>query len=262
MWPELFRIGPFPISPYGILIAIGFFGGIWLAARLASRFEGIDPFVVWDFGITVVLVALLGAKILLIFTDSYYYSNPANILSIEFLRSAGVFYGGFLAALGWSVYYFRKHSLPGWRLADAFAPAIPLGHFFGRLGCFMAGCCHGRPTDSFLAVTFTDPTCMVEPAYLNQPLYPTQLLEAAGNLLISLGLLVAFRKRSFPGQMILAYAILYALLRFGLEFLRGDSRGWVVPDVLSTSHFIALVVFIAAVVAYTIRRRKTADAKA
>ena len=89
MWPELFSIGPLTISPYGILVAVGFFAAIALATRLGSRHEGLETTTLWDFCLTLVLVALAGAKLLMLVTDPYYYENPSNILSWEFVRSGG-----------------------------------------------------------------------------------------------------------------------------------------------------------------------------
>ncbi|HOB51163.1 MAG TPA: prolipoprotein diacylglyceryl transferase [Acidobacteriota bacterium] len=259
MWPELFRIGSFVISPYGFLVAAAFVAGIWVAARLGARYEEMDSRIFWDFGLAVVLVALVGAKVLMVFTDPFYYENPANIFSLDFLRSAGVFYGGLIAALAWSAWYFHRHRLPGWRVADAFAPGIAVGHFFGRLGCFTAGCCHGRPAGGAIAVTFTDPGCMVEPDYLNVPLYPTQLIESLGNLLIFGFLLWLYRRKRFDGQIILIYLGLYSIFRFSVEFLRGDLRGWILPGFVSTSQFIAILLFLGAAAAYWRQARRPAD---
>ncbi len=256
MWPELFHIGSLTISPYGILVATGFLVGLWMAGYIASRYEKIDTKTIWDFGITTVLAALIGAKILLIFTDPYFYQHPSHIFSMAFVRSAGVFYGGFILALVWAGWYFHRYHLPGWKIADAFGVAIPLGHTFGRIGCFTAGCCHGSPTDFFWGITFTNPNCMVENGYLNTPLNPTQLLEAGANFILFLVLFFRYRKKSFDGQMILIYIMSYATIRFLIEFLRGDTRGWVIPGVLSTSQFIALVIFPIALGLYFWRRKK------
>ncbi len=256
MWPELFRIGPLTISPYGILVAVGFFAAILVATRLGSRREGLDTTKLWDFSLTLVLVALAGAKLLMIVTDPYYYEHPSNILSLEFVRSAGVFFGGFVAALLYSIWFFRRHRWPGWKAADAFAPAVALGHTFGRVGCFTAGCCYGLPTDGPLGVVFSNPLCSAEP--LGKPLYPTQLMEAAGNLLIFIALMLLYRRKKFDGQIMLAYVMMYGSLRFLLEFLRGDVRGWVIPDAISTSQAIVIVLLPVAVWVYW-RRRKSAS---
>lgn len=255
MLPELFRIGPLPITPYGILVAAGFFLGLWIASRFASRREGADPRQVWDFGVTLVLFSLLGAKLMLIFTDPF-FRDPGHLLSLDFIRSAGVFYGGFIAAILWSIYYFRKYRIPGWNWADAFAPGIAAGHVLGRIGCWTAGCCHGHATGMFWGITFHDPLCSVEPALLNMPLVPTQLIEAACNLAIFAFLAWRYGKKRFPGQIILEYVLIYAIARFAVEFGRGDQRGWIWENQVSTSQFIAILAFLAALVYYVKRSRK------
>jgi phosphatidylglycerol:prolipoprotein diacylglycerol transferase len=112
---------------------------------------------------------------------------------------------------------------------------------FGRIGCFMAGCCYGKPTDGPLSVTFTDAACQ---APLNTPLVPTQLLEAGYILLVMILLLVIKSKfQKFYGQLFLLYLILYAIGRSVLEIFRGDAaRGFIIEGYLSHSQFIALII--------------------
>lgn len=257
MLPELFKFGPITISPYGILVTTGFILAIFLAKYNATHRESLDGNLIFDFGVGLALSALVGAKILLIFTEPYFYKNPSHIFSMDFLRSGGVFYGGFIGALFYAIYYIKKHNLPGYKTADCFGSAIPLGHTFGRIGCFTAGCCHGKYCSiNFLAVKFTNPHCQVEPSLLGKPIYPTQLMEAAGNFLIFLFLFKLHKKKKFDGQIILLYVILYGTLRFLLEFIRGDQRGWVIENVLSTSQFIALILVPAAIYLYIKRSKK------
>lgn len=260
MFPSEFHIGFFPISAYGLLVTAGFFSGLITTSILAKRYEKQESRLIWDFTVTMILVALVGAKLLLIVTDSTYLSNPANIFTIEYLRSAGVFYGGFVFAALYSVWYFRKYKLPGWKIADAYGPGLALGHMFGRIGCFMAGCCHGAPTDSPLGVTFSDLQCQVPNDLLNRPLWPTQAMEAAFNLLLFGFLLLRYRRKAFDGQIVLTYALAYSLFRFLIEFLRGDERGFILPHI-STSQFIALLIFPVALILYLLRRKTAAAAK-
>lgn len=256
MYPDLIPIGPVSISLYGVLVTLGYFLALGLGAWLASRHEGLEKGRVWDFGITLILASLVGAKVLLILTDPHYLLHPSNLLSVDFLRSAGVFYGGFISGLAWSGFYFWRHRVPGWRIADAFAAAIPLGHALGRLGCFTAGCCHGSPAPPSLGITFSNPQCMVENHLLGVPLYPTQILEALANAALCIALLRLYRNKRFHGQLILIYAMSYSLIRFSLEFLRGDERGSLFGGAISTSQFIALLIFPAALATYLIRRRR------
>lgn len=255
MYPELFRIGEFPLTPYGLLVAAGFVGALLVAARLAAR-EGVVPAEqIYDFGISLTLAAIIGGKLFLLVTDPWFRENPLRIFSWEFFLSAGVFYGGFLCALAYAVWAFHRRRLPGWHVADLFAPAVPLGHALGRLGCFTAGCCHGGLAEWGPGVIFTDPACLVAPELRGIPLHPVQLYEAGLNLAMAAAMWVLFRRRRFDGQVFLVYLAAYGVSRFGLEFLRGDERGWVVTDLLSTSQLIAGLLVVAAITLYVIRRR-------
>jgi len=120
---------------------------------------------------------------------------------------------------------------------------------FGRVGCFMAGCCYGKPTHSALGVTFTNPACQADP--LNTPLHPTQLYEASYIFLVMLVLLFLRSRKKFYGQLFLVYLMLYATGRFVLEYFRGDlGRGFVIQNYVSHSQFIAILIFATVVYAY------------
>ena len=131
--------------------------------------------------------------------------------------------------------------MPLWATCDVFAPGIALGHVIGRLGCLLAGCCYGKPTNVPWAITFTDPFAAANVGTpLNVPLHPTQVYEAGAELLILIFLIVTERKwRPYPGRTFWGYMLLYAISRFIIEFYRADERGFVVG--LSTSQFISVV---------------------
>ncbi|MGE3436429.1 MAG: prolipoprotein diacylglyceryl transferase [Blastocatellales bacterium] len=283
MFPELFKIPytNFSFNTYGFLLALAFVAGLLVMARLAAR-DGLDKQKVYDLGLWVLAASLVGSKALMVITDwdAYYRDNPRQIFTLDFFRSGGVYFGGFIAAVIASVIVMRVYKLPWWRTADAFAPGVIIGQAIGRLGCFSAGCCWGKPTSSWLGVHFTDkgheitgvPTIV---SHLNDPiqqnvwaerladlggllapihLHPTQLYEAGATLLIFVVLLLMHRRRRFEGQVILAYAMLYSVARFIIEYWRDDPRGEIFD--LSTSQFIAVVMFIAALVAFIYRLRK------
>jgi phosphatidylglycerol:prolipoprotein diacylglycerol transferase len=237
MFPELFRIPGLgiPVATYGVLLAIGFMLALWTAARLAAR-DGLPKARIYDLGLYILAAALIGGKLLMLVTDP-----SAEALSFDFLRSGGVFYGGFIAALAVSVFLMRRYKLP-WRLtADAFAPGIALGHAIGRLGCFSAGCCYGKPTDSWLGVHFTERAHELTGVPIDTALVPTQLIEAIANFLIFGFLLWLHKRRRFNGQIIYAYLMVYSVMRFTIEFWRDDERGWVLG--ISTSQFISIILF-------------------
>ena len=133
MYPELFRIGDFPINTYGVLLVVGLLLALFVASRLAAR-DGLPTNRIYDLGLWTILGGLLGAKILMLLTE-----DNVQIFSLDFLRSGGVFYGGLLGGFFALVLLIRFYRLPFLKVADAFAPGVALGQFFGRLGCFAAG---------------------------------------------------------------------------------------------------------------------------
>ncbi len=258
MHPKILDVGPITIHTYGLLLAVAFIAGIWLTSRNARR-QGVDPDAIWNLGLIVIFSALVGAKLLLFLSDYTYYSqNPREIFALSTLRSSGVYYGGLLLALAASAWYLRARHLPPWTVADLAAPGIALGQAIGRLGCLSAGCCFGKPTQLPWGITFTDRYSYDNVGVpLNTPLHPTQLYEAAGSLALSLFLLWRLSRKHVTGQIILEYLVLYALLRFVVEFFRDDERGFVLRGLLSTSQLIAvLTVLVSAGVLYYLRNRR------
>jgi phosphatidylglycerol:prolipoprotein diacylglycerol transferase len=277
MFPELFKIPglDFTVNTYGALLALAFLAGLFVMARQAAA-DDLDKNRVYDLGLWVLVASLIGSKLLMIVTDwDDYEGNWRAFLSLDFLRSGGVFYGGFIGAVIASVIMMRIYKLPWWRTADAFAPGIAIGQAIGRLGCFSAGCCWGKPTTAFCGVHFSDkghevtnvPTIVAHlPAAIQKQwadklggltapvhLHPVQLYEVGATLVIFAILLVMARKRKFHGQIVLAYAVLYAVARFIIEIWRDDPRGALLG--LSTSQFIALVIFVGGIAAYVYRSR-------
>jgi phosphatidylglycerol:prolipoprotein diacylglycerol transferase len=240
--PILFEVGPLTIYSYGVLLAAAYLLGLWLAARRARQ-AGLDANKVLDLGIWVIIAALVGAKALLFIVDfDQFTSSWQEFMTL--LRSGGVFYGGLIAAVVVCIYQLRKHKLPLWTSGDLFAPGIALGYMVGRLGCLLAGCCFGKPTDVAWAITFTDPIANLNVGTpLNVPLHPTQVYESAAGLIILLLLLALERRgRAFPGRTFWLFVLFYSVSRFVIEFFRGDDRGMPL-EWLSTSQLISLVLF-------------------
>jgi phosphatidylglycerol:prolipoprotein diacylglycerol transferase len=282
MFPELFKIPytGFSFNTYGFLLAAAFVAGLLLMARLAAR-DSLDKQKVFDLGLWVLAASLIGSKALMVMAewDSVYRNNLSQIFTLDFFRSGGVYYGGFIGAVIASVIVMRYYKLPWWRTADAFAPGIILGQAIGRLGCFAAGCCWGKPTAGWFGVHFTEKGHDITgvPIVVNHldqiqrdawaerladlggilapiKLHPTQLYEAGAALLILVVLLLIHRRRRFEGQVILAYAMLYSVARFIIEYWRDDPRGEIFN--LSTSQFIAIILFAGALATFIYRLRK------
>lgn len=223
MHPVLFQIGQITIHTYGVLVAVGVLLGLWLARRRAPA-AGLDRDRVWNLGVYLVLAAVIGSKLWLLVTDwSYFSQHPREIFSISTLQSAGVFYGGLVAALTVAVLYARRQQMPFLALADVYAAPLALGHAIGRLGCFAAGCCYGKPTEAPWGVTFSNPYASeLVGVPLGIPLHPTQLYESATAFVIFLLLLFIGRKQRFIGQLFASYVMLYGVARGFLETFRGD----------------------------------------
>jgi phosphatidylglycerol---prolipoprotein diacylglyceryl transferase len=254
MFPRLFTIpafellgrnlGPLTLHSYGVLLVLAFLAGLWVAGRQARR-AGLDPDRIGDLAVYVLIAGLVGAKLgLLIVEHDYYAKNPGELLSI--FQIGGVFYGGLIVAFPVAWWYLRRSDMNGWGVADVLAPGVVIGQSVGRLGCFAAGCCHGRPTDVAWAVTFRDVyASRTVGTPLDIALHPVQLYESAVAFLIFLVLLWIAPRKRFHGQVLLAYVTLYSVARFVLETFRGDvARGTVLGGLLSTSQFIAIALFL------------------
>lgn len=253
MYPVLFKLGSFTIYTYGFCIALGALLGVVFLYRQGKKEFGLTFDQTNNLFILLVLAGVIGGKLFMIFEDpSAYLANPKKLLS----GSGFVFYGSLLLAIPVMLWYFRKAKLPVLAMLDIMAVVTCIVHGFGRIGCFMAGCCYGIPTDSFLGVIFTDPVCQAEP--LHTSLHPTQLYEAT--LIFSLmGVLLLLRnKKQFDGQLFLIYLIAYATGRGVLELFRGDlERGFVIEGILSNSQFISLLIIAVSLYFYVKLKRKS-----
>ncbi|MDQ2922444.1 MAG: prolipoprotein diacylglyceryl transferase [Acidobacteriota bacterium] len=260
MYPVLFRIGNFPINTYGVFLALAFLCAILITVKLGER-DGLSRQKIYDLSLWMLLASLIGSKILMFFTEPEYRDHPLQLLSLDFLRSGGVFYGGLLGAVLTGYFLMRRYKLPWWKTADACAPGIAIGNFFGRQGCFAAGCCWGKPTNLPWGVKFTELGHEITGVPIGVPLHPTQLYESFSMLIVFFFLLWLHKHRRFSGQVILFYALLYSIIRFAIEFVRDDPRGDILglttATGLSTSQIISLIVGTAALIMLVIRWRKT-----
>lgn len=255
MFPRLFQIGSFSAPTYGFLVSLGVLTGLWISVRNSSK-QGIDPDDAWNLGIVAVLAGIVGAKILYFINDwDFYTAHPREIFSWSTMQAAGVFSGGLLAALAASAWYIRKHNMPAMATCDAFSPGLAFGHAIGRLGCFAAGCCWGRPTSHAWGVTFRNPLAHeLVGTPLNQALEPTQLFEAAVELANFFILMWMLKRKKFDGQVFASYLILYGVARYFLEYLRDDpGRGSVFGGVMSGTQLISIGLVVAGGVIWWLR---------
>jgi len=259
MYPELFHIGSFPINTYGVFLAAAFLCAILIAVKLGER-DGLRREKIYDLSLWMLLAGLVGSKLLMLFTEPEYRANPLQLISLDFLRSGGVFYGGLLGAVLAGYFLMRRYQLPWWKTADACAPGIAIGNFFGRQGCFAAGCCWGKPTSLPWGVKFSELGHQITGVPIDVHLHPTQLYESFAMLIVFVFLLWLHKRKRFSGQVILFYALLYSIIRFLIEFVRDDPRGDILGLTtltgLSTSQIISLIIGVAALVLLIARWRK------
>jgi phosphatidylglycerol:prolipoprotein diacylglycerol transferase len=251
MYPDLFSIGPFTLHTYGLFVALGFIAGILITIRLGKS-EGIPPNSVMDMGFIIILSGLIGSRLIYIIINfSYYVANPLDI--IKLWQGGLVFSGGLVAVIIVMLMYARHHKLNIWTIGDLWAPAAAIGQAIGRIGCFCAGCCYGKPTDHSWGVIFTNPKSI---ATLNIPLHPTQLYSSLSSFIIFIILLILHSKKKFEGQVFLWFLIFHSTARLFLERFRGDSRGVILTENLTMTQFIALIILISAVAALFIFKPK------
>jgi len=246
LFPILLHLGRLSLPTYGFLAAAGLLAGLSVSARNARRL-GLDPEQTWNLGIFAILGGIVGAKLLLMVSDwRFYKAYPREVFTLTTLQAGGVWSGGLAAALLLSWWYIRRNQLPVLKTCDVFAPGIALGHAIGRLGCFAAGCCWGKPTTLAWGVTFTNPFAVIVGVPLGVALHPTQLYEMILELANFFLLSWLLARRRFDGQVIGAYMFVYGFFRYFLEYLRDDpGRGSVLQGFMSGTQLLAIGLVIA-----------------
>jgi phosphatidylglycerol:prolipoprotein diacylglycerol transferase len=242
-----------PLHSYGFFIAAGFLLAIALVRKLA-RMSNIDADLCSDLGFWLLMIGFVGARLLFVITRfNFFLENPLDIFKVW--EGGFVFFGGLLAATGYGLFFVKRHGLSAWRMSDILLPPVTLAHAFGRLGCFGAGCCYGKPTSMPWGMKFDSE--LVDESLRNVAIHPTQLYESVSLFILFFGLIYIFKNKKFDGQVGLTYFMTYPLIRSVVEIFRGDSiRGFVIDQVLSTSQFISIFVFIGSLMVLIWRMKK------
>ncbi len=236
MYPDLLTIGNFTIHTYGVCIALGALLGITLISLEAKK-KGYDQQQILDLTFYLLITAIIGSRIFYIILNlKYYLHHPLEMVMIW--RGGLVFYGGFIFAFATCFLYLKKHKLPFLKTCDLLVPGLAIGEAIGRIGCFFAGCCYGKPTDLPWAITFTHPHSL---AKLGVPLHPTQLYSSFKALLVFFILINFRRYKKGEGQLTWIYILLYAIGRLIIENFRGDERGLLILHAITLTQAIALL---------------------
>ncbi len=239
MCPTILWIGPVPIRGYGLMLAIGFLLAVSLAQKNSKKF-GIEPKIVADIFPWLIVSAALGSRLFHVVVERpmFFLEHPLDIL--KFWEGGVTYYGGLFGAIIALYFFCKKHKMSLLNLFDFLITYVALGQVFGRLGCFLAGCCHGIPTDLPWGIAITNPESVTRP--LGMALHPTQLYQSFWNLLTFLILYFAAKHKKFTGENILIYGIVYSIGRSIIEIYRGDSvRGFIIDGYITTSQGISIV---------------------
>jgi phosphatidylglycerol:prolipoprotein diacylglycerol transferase len=320
MYPTIFKykvetwdIGWIDLPSYFVMVTLGFSFAILLGRREAQR-SGLNGEVFLDLGLSMVIFGLIGARILHVLADGFFWDyvnlciDPTQVpgkeveggctsdsqchpwevcdlasgrchpkdrdclAALKFWRGGLTFYGGLILGSLYAIWFLRRLNLPFWRYADITGWGIPLGLFFGRIGCFLNGCCFGSRTDSFLGVSFPSWSpasrrhyelgLIAKESLDSLSVHPAQLYSAFLNFLIFTFLYFYLRPRKkFSGEIILTFAICYAIGRFIVEFFRDDQRGGLFNQLLSTSQFISILALLIIIPIYIYLKKRAAKTK-
>lgn len=250
MHPIAFHLGPLTVHWYGVMLAVGFLAGLWTATRRAPL-SGIPPEKISDIGLWLIASAVVGARLLFIATywrESFAGQPWTEVFMIQ--RGGLVFYGGFIGAALACIVFCRRHTLALWRVADVLTPSIALGYVFGRVGCFLNGCCFGSACAQPWAVRFPESHVTG-----GAPVHPTQLYDSFLSLGLYLGLAWLYRRKKFDGQVFANYLLGYAVLRSIVETFRGDYSAAHRYGGLTPAHLVSLGIFAAGVALFVVLRQ-------
>lgn len=234
MYNDLFSIGPVTVHGYGLMIGIGVVAALLVSDRRAKK-KGLNGDLIYNMAIISVVIGFLCARLLFIITEwDNFLANPKAYM----LGGGFVVYGGIIGGALSLMAYCRYKKLDTWAYIDLLVPAVAMAQGFGRIGCFLAGCCYGKETDCFLGVVFKNSKY----APNNVKLLPSQLFSSAGDFLLAAFLFWYSSRNPRKGKTSILYLMLYSVGRFLVEFTRNDPRGSV--GIFSTSQFIGMIVFL------------------
>jgi phosphatidylglycerol:prolipoprotein diacylglycerol transferase len=263
MFPELFKIGPFELHTYGFMMTLAFVAAILISVYRGKK-AGIDPGIIWDLALIIMITSLVGARLTYVFTHiSEFKGNWLSVVNpIQPSGKIGiagmVLLGGVVSATAAAIWYLNKKHQPVWKFADVIAPGLALGIAIGRIGCFANGCCYGHPTDLWCGIVFP-PDSVAGSYFPNTPVLPTQLFAVAWGIILFGGLWFIERWKKFDGYTFSLFLIAYSVFRILIDTVRVYEEG----DILIHTENIRItfsqaisVLLIAAGVVLFVKRRK------
>ena len=246
--PLPFTDATLPIHSYGVMAMIGFLVGM-AVARWRARRVGVSADLVMDMGLCALFGGIIGSRLVYVFQNADYYFDTSrrgwSLADLFKIWEGGlVFYGGFIGAFVVVIVMVRLRKQRLLAILDVMAPSVALGHAFGRIGCFLRGCCYDIPVapDRWYGVVYPEGALPYDVRLAHgcspgTPLFPVQIASSIGLLIIFLILSLFFKRRRGEGQVVALYAMIYSVHRFGIEFLRGDTHA---PGALSPAQWTSI----------------------
>lgn len=247
MHPVLFRIGSIPVYSYSTFAVLAFFAS-FLYVFLEARRLGEDTDKVYDIAIYIFLAAIVGSRLLHVIVEwQRFIKEPLDVFKLW--HGGLAYYGGFVLCIITCIVFIKYNRLDFAKWADMLAPAATISLALGRIGCFLNGCCYGKPAPEGLPWAVVFPPARMPLHLAGVPLHPTQIYSSISATLVSIILIVLSRKKRYNGQVVWSMCLLYSASRFILEYFRGDPRGRLEILNLSTSQAIGIPIMICAAVA-------------
>ena len=257
MYPEIFNIatpeflqGLLParlvFHSYGLMIALGMVTVYQFCLPRVKKYN-VDATQLTNLFYLAFASAFIGGKVFYYLQSPQKYINNPQLI-FKNLGSGFVFYGSLLFTVPAILFWLKRKKIPLRGFLDILAFVGPIIHTFGRMGCFLVGCCYGKQCDSGLGITFTNTLSKAKP--LGTPLYPTQLFDIAVNLSILAVLYFLNKQKKFEGQLFLVYLMMYAVGRSVVEVYRGDAERGFVFGPVSHSQFIAILMVLGSLYFY------------
>jgi len=252
MYPVIYNLFGIQIYSFGLFLALGFIFSLISLIEVGKRF-GFSKNDAIDLSYILLISGVVGARVFYIILNyQYYLSKPLEMLLIN--KGGLVYYGGFIGGIFAVLYFVKNHKLSFLTTVDLIASVVPIGQMFGRIGCFLNGCCFGTESVGKLKVIFP----LGSPAFNHyhefQPVHPVQLYESFGVGIIFLILVSVIERKKFDGQIISLYGILYPLLRFNIEFFRADNPKLL--NLFTISQYLSIIIFIISSFSYYYFARK------
>ena len=272
MHPIILKIGPLTIYSFGLMLAVAFLAAIHTSERLARRYN-VPPEMIPDLGLYVLVAAVLGSRLLYVLVYRSDFVGAGLLSYLKIWEGGMIFYGGAIGAILVGLWYVRRKGCSAWSVLDIVSPAAALGHAFGRVGCFLNGCCWGKRCSLPWAVRFPkhldkSGDIFGSPAFkdhllrgyvnraetLSLEVHPTQLYSVLFLVILFFVLLWLLKRRKFVGAVFCQYIIIYGCYRFLVEFIRDDSASLILG--LTPAQTMSLPLVVLGCVLYWLRRSR------